>query len=139
MSIEELEHTADLRFRVGAPTLPELFAEATRALMLVMYGETSGPVTEARRVAVTAGDREALLRDYLSEVLWLAETGNLVFSAAELAVAEKPEPSVEGTLRGTPFDPARHAGGAGVKGISYCDLAIVEADEGLSLEVVFDV
>jgi SHS2 domain-containing protein len=139
MSIEELEHTADLRFRIRAPTLAGLFAEATRALMETLYGDLSGPVTEVRGVEVSAADREALLHDFLSEVLYLAEAENLVFSSAELAIAEGPPPSVRGTLRGTPFDPARHAGGTEVKGIAYFDLSIVEADGGYRLEIVFDV
>ncbi len=139
MSIEELEHTADLRFRIRAPTLEGLFAEATRALMETMYGDTGGPVIETRTVEVSAADREALLHDFLSEVLYLAEAENLVFSDAELAIAEDPPMSVRATLRATPFDPARHAGGTEVKGIAYFDLSIVEADGGYRLEIVFDV
>jgi SHS2 domain-containing protein len=139
MSIEELEHTADLRFRIRAPTLAGLFAEAARALMETLYGDTSGPVTEVREVEVSAADREALLHDFLSEVLYLAEAENLVFSNAELTIEEGPPLSVRGSLRGTQFDPARHAGGTEVKGIAYFDLSIVEADGGYRLEIVFDV
>lgn len=139
MSIEELEHTADIRFRIRAPTLEGLFAEAARALMETLYGDLSGPVTEVRTVEVRAADREALLHDFLSEVLYFAEAENLVFSSAELTIADGPPLSVRGTLRGTPFEPARHAGGTEVKGIAYFDLSIVEADGGYRLEIVFDV
>jgi SHS2 domain-containing protein len=38
MSFEELEHTADVRIRVMSATLEDLFSEAARALMVVMYG-----------------------------------------------------------------------------------------------------
>ncbi len=139
MSIEELEHTADLRFRIRAPTLEGLFAEAARALMETMYGDTGGPVTGTRTVEVSAADREALLHDFLSEVLYLAETENLVFSDADTAIADGPPMSVRATLRAAPFDRVRHAGGTEVKGIAYFDLSIVEADGGYRLEIVFDV
>ena len=139
MSIEELEHTADIRFRIRAPTLGDLFVEAARALMETLYGDTGGPVTETRVVEVRAADREVLLHDFLSEVLFLAESENLVFSSADLSLEEGPLLSVGGTLRGTPFDPARHAGGPEGKGIAYFDLSIVEADGGYRLEIVFDV
>ncbi len=139
MSIEELEHTADLRFRVRAPTLEGLFAEAARALMETMYGDTGGPISEVRTVEVSAADREALLHDFLSEVLYLGEAENLVFSDADPAIADGPPLSVRATLRATPFDPARHAGGTEVKGIAYFDLSIVEAEGGYRLEIVFDV
>ena len=32
MTFEELEHTADVRMKITAPTLPELFAESGFAL-----------------------------------------------------------------------------------------------------------
>lgn len=139
MSIEELEHTADLRFRIRSPSLEGLFAEAARALMETLYGDLSGPPTEVRTVEVSAADREALLHDFLSEVLYLAEAENLVFSGTDLAISGGPPLSVRGTLRGTSFEPARHAGGTEVKGIAYFDLSIVEADGGYRLEIVFDV
>lgn len=139
MSIEELEHTADLRFRIRASTLEELFAEAARALMETLYGDTGGPVTGERTVEVSAADRDALLHDLLSEILYLAETENLVFSDTGIAIAEGPPISVRATLRATPFDPARHSGGTEVKGIAYFDLSIVEAEGGYRLEIVFDV
>lgn len=139
MSIEELEHTADVRFRISAPDLEGLFAEAARALMETLYGNTGGPVTESRTVELGAADREALLHDFLSEVLYLAEAENLVFSGADIQIVAGPPPSVRATLRGTPFDPLRHAGGTEVKGIAYFDLSIVEAGGGYRLEIVFDV
>ena len=138
MSIEELEHTADLRFRIRAESLDALFVEAVRALMQTQYGDLQGPGTEVRSVELRAEEPESLLHHLLSEVLFLSETGNLVFTDAELTVVRSP-PSVRGRLRGQPFEPSRHAGGTEVKGISYSDLAIVEDDDGCCLEVLFDV
>jgi SHS2 domain-containing protein len=138
MSIEELEHTADLRFLITAPTLDALFSEAVRALMTTMYGDIDGPGDSRRSIEVAADDREALLHDFLSEVLYLSEVENLVFSEATLSVTETP-PSVRGTLAGTAFDPARHAGGTEVKGIPYYDLTITGADDRFRLQLLFDV
>lgn len=139
MSIEELEHTADLRFRVRAPTLEELFGEALRALMETMYGETGGPVQTGCTIAISAADRDALLHDFLSEALYLAETDNLVFSGAEISIVEGNPWSLQAILRATPFDTARHSGGTEVKGIAYFDLSIAEVDGGFRLDIVFDV
>jgi SHS2 domain-containing protein len=139
MSIEELEHTADIRFRIRAPTLGGLFTEAARALMETLYGSTEGPITGTRTVEVEAADREALLHDFLSEVLFLAEAENLVFAGAEVAIDAGPPWIARAELAATPFDPTRHTGGTEVKGIAYFDLAIADLDSGLDLEVVFDV
>ena len=139
MSIEELEHTADIRFRIRAPTLEGLFAEAVRALMETLYGSTEGPIAETRTVEVAAADREVLLHDFLSEVLFLADAENLVFPGAGVVIEAGPPWTARAELSATPFDPARHAGGTEVKGIAYFDLAIAGTDSCLELEVVFDV
>lgn len=138
MSIEELEHTADLLYRVRAASLTDLFVEAARALMQTLYGDPSGPATASWPIELEAADRESLLYNFLSEVLFLSEAENLVFTGFDLTVTASP-PSVTGWLRGRPFDPARDAGGTEVKGISYSDLAIVERDGEFCLEVLFDV
>ena len=106
MSIEELEHTADLRFRIRAPTLEGLFAEAVRALMETLFGNSNGPaIAGTRTVEVSAADREGLLHDLLSEILYRSETENLVFSGTEISLADGPPLSVRAELRATPFDP----------------------------------
>ena len=138
MSIEELEHTADLLFRIRAATLVDLFAEAARALMKTLYRDLQGPNTGTWPIEIAAADRESLLYNFLSEVLFLAEAENLVFTGFELAVTASP-PAVAGRLVGRPFDPARDAGGTEVKGISYSDLSIVEGHGEFCLEVLFDV
>ena len=138
MSSEELDHTADLLFRIRAATLADLFSEAARALMQTLYGDLGGPSTGLWSIEVTAADRESLLYNFLSEVLFLAEAENLVFTEFDLMVTASP-PAVAGRLVGRPFDPARDAGGTEVKGISYRDLSIVEGDGEFSLEVLFDV
>ena len=140
MSIEELEHTADLRFRIRSPSLEGLFAEAARALMETLYGDLSGPVPPrcgrsrsapptARPCSTTSSRRSSTSPRPRT---WSSP-------ATDLAISDGPPLSVRGTLRGTPFDPARHAGGTEVKGIAYFDLSIVEADGGYRLEIVFDV
>jgi SHS2 domain-containing protein len=130
MSIEELEHTADLRFRIRAPTLEGLFAEATRALMETLYGDTGGPVIETRTVEVSAADREALLHDLPPRSF-----------AEENLVSRAPTCSGAALRSGPPGTqltrPLR--GRTEVKGIAYFDLSIVEADGEYRLEIVFDV
>ncbi len=138
MSIEELEHTADLLFRIRAPTLSDLFSEAARALMQTLYRDTRGPETGSWPIELEAADRESLMYNFLSEVLFLSEADNLVFCGFELVVTVSP-PAVAGRLVGRSFDPARDAGGTEVKGISYSDLRIAERDGEFCLEVLFDV
>jgi SHS2 domain-containing protein len=83
-----------------------------------------------------AEDPESLLRDFLSEVLFIAEVDGLVFSCAEIRITGN---HLVALLGGEPFDRRRHALGTEVKGISYSGLAITHDANGYMLDIVFDV
>jgi SHS2 domain-containing protein len=135
MSYEELDHTADIRLRVRSPSAESLFAETALAMMKIVYGE-SRQGEEARTIELDAGNTENLLLDFLSEVLFLSEVENLVFSSANVHITGN---SLKALLTGEPFDPERHRGGTEIKGISYSGLRIVKEDEGYVLDILFDV
>lgn len=135
MSIEELEHTADVKLRVSADTLEELFSEAARALMLVMYGRP-GENGRTRAVRVMGHDPESLMHAFLSELIFISEVDGLVISGAKVSVREG---FLEGELTGEPFSSEMHGGGRGVKGISYSGLSIIHDEGSYILDVIFDV
>jgi SHS2 domain-containing protein len=135
MSFVELPHTADVKIRATAPTLETLFSEALAALMQVLYGpDRNGG--EKRVIHLEAEDHESLLRDFLSEVLFIAEVDGLVFSGADIHIEGN---HLSATLDGEPFDRRRHAMGTEVKGISYSGLAITCDANGYMLDIIFDV
>ena len=135
MSYVELEHTADVKIRVEAGTLEELFSEAVRALMMTMYGSVEAG-TRTVRVEVHSADLEGLVHDLLSEALFLSEVEDVVFSSARLTIGKG---VVSGILQGEPFDPARHRGGSEVKGISYSGMKIRKEDDTYILDIILDV
>jgi SHS2 domain-containing protein len=135
MSFVEVSHTADVKIRATAPTLETLFSEAFTALMLVLYGpDRKG--NQKREIMLDAEDHESLLRDFLSEVLFIAEVDGLVFSGSEIHIDGC---HLVAILDGEPFDRRRHALGTEVKGISYSGLAITHDANGYMLDIVFDV
>ncbi|MDD1702212.1 MAG: archease [Methanoregula sp.] len=135
MSFVELPHTADVRIRANAPTCDALFSETTMALMEVMYGRDRRGGTK-KEIVLEAADCEALLRDFLSEVLFVTEVDGLVFAHAEVRLEGC---HLHATLDGEPFDPARHNKGTEVKGISYSGMHIGQDAKGYMLDIVFDV
>jgi SHS2 domain-containing protein len=135
MSFEEISHTADVRIQAQAPTRNELFSDAFTALMQVMYGpDRKGG--QHREIALSAEDDEALLRDFLSEVLFISEVDGLVFVQATVMIDGH---TLVAHLDGEPFDRNRHSFGTEVKGISYSGLAITRDANGYMLDIVFDV
>jgi SHS2 domain-containing protein len=136
MSYEELEHTADVRVRVKASTLEDLFAEAVRVLMIVMYGDDIQAGTEERTITLEATDPVALMQEFLSEALFRSEVDNLVFSSCEVSLRG---PRLDARLIGESFNPDRHRGGMEVKGISYSGLRIFKEDGECILDIILDV
>jgi Uncharacterized conserved protein len=135
MSFKEIPHTADVKIQARAPTIEALFGDACAALMQVMYGDDRHGGT-LRECDITGEDRESLLCDFLSEVLYLSEVDGLVFSRADVRFDGM---HLHAILEGEPFDSARHNKGTEVKGISYSGLTIGHDAKGYMLEIVFDV
>jgi len=135
MSFRELPHTADIKIEVRAPTKETLFSEACNALMQIMYGKDRRS-RDSIELDVEAGDTEALLADFLSEVLFRSEVDGLVFSDAEVHINGS---HLNAVMHGEPFDRNRHAGGTEVKGISYSGMSITRDTNGYMLEILFDV
>jgi SHS2 domain-containing protein len=135
MSFTELPHTADVKIRARAPTLETLFSDAFDALMLVMFGkDRKGGIL--RELTVESADTEALLTDFLSEVLFISEVDGLVFSHADIRISDG---TLRAVLDGEPFDQRRHAGGSEVKGISYSGMSVTHDTNGYMLDIIFDV
>jgi SHS2 domain-containing protein len=135
MSYEEIPHTADVKIRVHARTLNALFSDALAALMQVLYGpDRKGGYKKV--IEISANDHESLMRDFLSEVLFVSEVEGLVFTGADIRIHGT---SLTARLDGEPFDRDRHSSGTEVKGISYSGLAITHDANGYMLDILFDV
>jgi SHS2 domain-containing protein len=148
VTFRELEHTADVRIRIEAPTLATLFEEAGAALFSVMYGacqprppvnapeaNACAPEANERHISIESADLESLLADYLSELLYLSEVEGIVFCSFGVAISGT---ILDATVLGEPLDPSIHAGRE-VKGISYSGLAIQETADGYAAEIIFDI
>jgi len=135
MTHKELEHTADVKMRVVAPSIEALFEEAACALMEVIYDTVGmGPVRHP--INLDAEDQVSLIHDFLSELLYISEVEDFVIASADISISGG---HLEGELRGERFNPEKHSGGCEVKGISYSGLSIRRDDDNYILDVIFDV
>lgn len=152
MPFEELEHTADVKMRITASCFSDLLSESGFALSQVTYG-TYPRETPSFSVGIEAEGktREELCVNFLSELLVIMETEYLVPVAFSLTVSAGPEEiqtgaaegrgklTVSGTVSGVEFEREKHAGGIGVKGISYSGLTLRKAGAGCELIIIFDI
>jgi SHS2 domain-containing protein len=137
MTFEELEHTADVRMRITAPTLLELFVEGGFALAETLYGEyQSGSETVSFPIEAKGNEAIERIVNFLSELLFLTETEYLVPMSFDLA---ENDCVVSGTVAGVLFDRTKHTGGIGVKGISYSGISLTKTVAGYELIIIFDI
>lgn len=129
---EEVEHTADWAFRAFGRTLPELYENAAYALF-ALEGTLDAQPTVQRTVQVTGVDREALLVNWLNELLYLQETQHETYQ--KFSIVKLTDTELVATIHGTPSKPITKF----VKAVTYHNLQIEETDKGWQATIVVDV
>jgi SHS2 domain-containing protein len=131
---EELEHTADCGIRAYGATLSELFANAAAGMFsLITDLDAVKPVGEYE-VRVRSKDTEALLFDFLSELLFVHETQKLLLSEFDVRLANL---SVDARARGEKIEKGRHPLHLNLKAVTYHGMIVDE--EGGVVQVIFDI
>lgn len=120
--------------RIEAETLPALFEEAARGLADLLAEDAAGPPTRAaEHVVLSSKDRDALLVDWLNELVYRGEVDKCVY--AEVKIDRIDESGLEATIRGR--EP--HAPRTAVKAATWHGLRVRAKDGGFEARVVLDV
>jgi SHS2 domain-containing protein len=127
------EHTGEVRLRLDAATLGELFAEAARALAELVGTPAAEPPGPWRPIAVDGRDRDALLVAWLDELIARTEIDHLRY--ADVVLDELTPQRLAARIRGTPIAEPRTA----VKAATLHGLRIETGPRGATATVVLDV
>jgi len=134
---EPIDHTADVGYRLFAPTLEQLFAIAGKALFDAITEVDSIRPRFSKQVSVTASDAEALLVAWLSELNFLCITNLELFCEFEIETVSNTE--LFATVRGEKIDPHRHEIKTEIKAVTYHGLFVRESRAGWEAQIIFDV
>jgi SHS2 domain-containing protein len=131
---ELLEHPADVKLRAWGATLEELFANAAAGMMAFLFGEhiANAGAEGTEPLDISARDREALLVDFLSELLYRATSEYRAY--VDVRVREVGERRIIATAG---IVPARARDD--IKAVTHHELAVRKVDTGWEATVVFDV
>jgi len=136
MSFDLREHTADVAVEATGPDLDAVFAAVADGLAAAMCDDV--PDTGARfSLTVTAENREALLFDYLDDLIYERDVRSVLPVANDATVRRADDEWVcEATARGVPLSElvARE-----IKAVTYSEMDLSETDSGWRAYVVFDV
>lgn len=133
MPFEVVEHIADVGFRAWGETLGNLFEQAAEAL--ISFGSHSSHTTAERNIRVQGEDYESLLVNWLSEILYLFDSGEFV--PVRFHVGSVSPTQLDARIEGEP-------GGARqwnliVKAITYHEIEVRETDGRWEARVILDV
>lgn len=138
---EKFEHKADIGVRGIATTKEGAFAECAKAMFSVMVDlETVNAESEVE-VEAKANDIEQLLVNFLSELLFLRDDKEMLFSEFEVSeIAEKNrEFHLKATAKGEKIDLKKHEMGTEVKGVTYSGLKVAKENKGFVAQCIVDV
>lgn len=135
---EPLDHTAEAGIIARGATLAEAFANAAEGMYALLVDLDGVEEREARQVTLTGESREALLTDWLLELIFLTETEGLLF--CRFQVDELTESHLQARAWGERFDAERHAANnVMVKAVTRHLLEIGREDGGYRVQVLFDI
>ncbi|HUI55469.1 MAG TPA: archease [Bryobacteraceae bacterium] len=137
MSIELLDHPADIGFRARGANPQELFVTCARALVSIILEPAGIRPVEQFALSATGSDYESLLVNWLNEVLYYIDAKRMALGAFE--VSRLDESHIEALARGEPRDPGRHAAKLAVKAVTYHQLKVARTEDGWVAEVYLDI
>ena len=120
--------------KVTAPTLPSLFEEAARGLADLLADDARGaPSGPAEHVTLTSPDYEALLVEWLNELVYRCDVEGRVY--ADVTVDRIDEHGLDATIRGREPREPRTA----VKAATWHGVVVRARADGYEASVVLDV
>lgn len=130
---EFLDHPGDVKLRAWGKDLETLFASAAQGMMTFLFGNDIANLQADRTEAIEieANDREALLVDWLSELLYRATSdyhAYVGFRIYELTATK---------LKATVAAAAAEAVDD-IKAVTHHELSVRECDGGWEATIVFD-
>ncbi len=131
------DHTADIGIRVRASTLPQLVAPAGEGLYAVIGRLVGGDRAGSFPFDLAGEDAAVLLRDYLTELLFLLERDRRVVASVEVLTFT--DQRLSGVAETRLLDDKRSTYYREVKAVTYHKLAIRTIPGGCEATIIVDI
>jgi SHS2 domain-containing protein len=144
MPFRLVDHTADLAIEASGPTREAVLEEAALALTAVLTGRPGAHAARPDRECsfrVDAPDEASLVVAFLSELLWLHESEDLLWLGGGVTVEAMGDGGLRLAAHGNAavHDPVRHGRGVEVKAVTYHGLRFGREGAAWSLWVLLDI
>lgn len=142
-SFRIIEHTADVGIEVEGETLEELFKTAALGMIHIIFGkvfEDEKP-TLTRQVETDGPEKEDILNNFLSEVLYLIEAERFIpIRFLGTRIEEDQENFRFSTVAwGMEFDPQKHQMKTEIKAVTFHQMDVHRQNDRWKTRIIFDI
>lgn len=128
----EIEHTADRELEVWAPDMAQLLETAAHGMYAVSGARARDAASQSRTITFQAEDPETLLVTFLTELLYILEIEKIVFEEFQI---HETDSAWQAKLVGKPLTSLEKE----IKAVTYHKLEVRQSEQGLKVNIVFDV
>jgi SHS2 domain-containing protein len=135
-----LEHTADVGVVATGQTLGEALAWVAKGMLSIIYDLDTVAPRDCLEVSLASRDREALVVDWLNELLYQYEAAGFLTRDCQIYL-EDGDTRLQARCWGESLDPARHRILTVVKAATYHQLEVAHPPQAgqWRIQVILDV
>lgn len=130
---------ADCAVEIEGRSLDDLFETAAAAIARLMVDPATLAITVERTINLEAPERDMLLYDWLSEMIFLKDRDSQIFPHARVRVTGEGPYRLTADVHGGTIDPEHTALGADPKAVTFHQFALEPARGGWRARVVIDI
>jgi SHS2 domain-containing protein len=138
---EILEHPADIGIRGYGNDLRESFESAAEGLYSIMFDSLGISYDIVKTVTIESIDPEALLVKWLNEILYLFDTEEFIGNIIKVNEITQNDNNciLNAVIKGQKYSKDKFNFIIGVKAVTFHQLLINTYDDGVTVQVFFDV
>ncbi|MDP2841653.1 MAG: archease [Candidatus Methanoperedens sp.] len=136
--LEELS-SADAAFEATGRTLEELFSDAAIATFEVMADTNTVKQLLTREIELENESVDGLLIDWLSELVFLKDTENILFSVFDVNIRKNDVYLLKAAVKGEKIDREKHSLRSDVKAVTYHMFEVTKKGDNWTARVVLDI
>ena len=139
MKYKYINHTADLKVRAYGKTLEEAFANAAIGGFDFLTDTTKIKKKTEKKISIKSKRLEALLYDFLEELLFLLDTESFIISDFKDMKIKQAKDKFELTCVAQGDSYKNYDVKGDIKAITYSEMLIKKEKTGFVIEAVFDI
>jgi len=131
--------SADAAFEATGSTLEELFSDAAIATFEVMADTTTVKQLLIHEIKLENGSVDGLLIDWLSELVYLKDTENILFTVFDVNIRKNDVYILKAEAKGEKIDREKHSLRSDVKAVTYHMFEVTKKGDDWTARVVLDI